>query len=103
MASIGPMFGGERENSAVACRRTAGGSGPEAEGRVTLRQMRGAVEGVVDILQRGGDTALTWADGHCLFGAAGAETDALLPDPLSRQRMGERHTTWGRTSGPAPS
>ena len=92
---LGPVYGGEREDSAVACRRNADGSGLEVEGDLTLCQMRRIFEDVVDILKRRGDGALTWADGRRLFGrddaAAGALSDGLHPDVRSQWLMGERY------------
>lgn len=92
---LGPVCGGEREESVVACRRNADGSGVEVEGDLTLRQMRSIFEDVVEILKRRGDKALTWVDGRDLFGAedaaAGGLSDGLHPDVRSQGLMGERY------------
>ena len=100
IALLGPVFGGEREDSTVACRREPDGSGLDVEGDLTLRQIRGIAEEVVDILRRRGDMALTWADGRDLFGAADADAgglpDGLHPDPPSQVRMGERYAALAR-------
>ncbi|MHA6760778.1 GDSL-type esterase/lipase family protein [Streptacidiphilus sp. PAMC 29251] len=83
IALLGPVFGGEREKSTVACRRAADGSGLDVEGDLTLEQIRGIAEGVVDVLRRRGDRALTWADGRDLFldrrtqGRAGSATGCI--------------------------
>lgn len=91
---LGPVYGGEREDSVVACRRNADGSGVEVEGDLTLRQIRRIFEGTVDVLKRRGDRALTWMNGCELFGredaAAGGLSDGLHPDVRSQWLMGER-------------
>ncbi|WP_052432978.1 GDSL-type esterase/lipase family protein [Streptacidiphilus carbonis] len=91
---LGPVHGGEREDSVVACRRNPDGSGVEVEGDLTLRQMRSIFEEVVTLLQRRGDRALTWVDGRELFSAqdaaAGGLSDGLHPDVRSQGLMGER-------------
>ena len=91
---LGPVYGGEREDSAVACRLNADGSGVEVEGDLTLRQMRRIFEDTVDVLKRRGDRALTWMNGCDLFGredaAAGGLSDGLHPDARSQWLMGER-------------
>jgi hypothetical protein len=96
---LGPVYGGEREDSVVACRRNADGSGVEVEGDLTLRQIRGIIEETVGILKRRGDRALTWIDGCELFGAEDAATgglsDGLHPDVRSQWLMGERFAEIG--------
>jgi hypothetical protein len=91
MALLGPVFGGERENPPVACRRADEGSGVDAEGDLTLRQIRGMAEGVVDVLRRRGDMALTWADGREPFGWADADAGGLVDGP---HRTRSRSPPW---------
>ncbi|MFC1441809.1 SGNH/GDSL hydrolase family protein [Streptacidiphilus sp. N1-10] len=92
---LGPVHGGEREDSVVACRRNADGSGMEVAGDLTLCQMRRIFEDTVEVLKRRGDRALTWMDGRELFSgedaAVGGLSDGLHPDVRSQGLMGERY------------
>jgi hypothetical protein len=88
---IGPIFGGVREESVVACRFEGA---PEVSGDLTLGEIRGLLRDAVGVLRRRGDAALTWIDGRRLFGAADAAAgglpDGLHPDAAGQSRMGER-------------
>jgi lysophospholipase L1-like esterase len=97
---LGPVHGGERERSTLACRLEWDGKGLEIDGDLTLAQIREVLEEVVSVLQRRGDSALTWADGRSLFGAADADAgglpDGLHPDAHGQVRMGERYAALER-------
>jgi lysophospholipase L1-like esterase len=88
---IGPVFGGAREESVVACGQEEVW---EVSGDLTLGEIRGLLREAVRLLRKRGDTALTWIDGRQLFGAADAAAgglpDGLHPDAAGQLRMGER-------------
>jgi hypothetical protein len=92
---VGPIFGGEREESTVASRRGADGTGADIDGDLTLVQLRAVLQGVVEVLRRRGDTALTWIDGLSLLGvddaAAGRLPDGLHPDAAGHELLGRRY------------
>jgi len=88
---IGPVFGGAREESVVACGQEEVW---EVSGDLTLGEIRGLLREAVRLLRKRGDTARTWIDGRQLFGAADAAAgglpDGLHPDAAGQLRMGER-------------
>ena len=99
---VGPVFGGAREDSVIACHQEGEG---EVAGDLTLGEIRGLLQEAVELLRRRGDLGIDWVDGRLLFGsaeaAAGGLPDGLHPDAAGQVRMGERFASLvGGSTGP---
>jgi hypothetical protein len=97
---ISPILSPEREDSPVSNMPALYFGGDPLMGDLTLNQVRGILQDVVEAHRVRGDTAIDYLDGRELFGEADVEhlPDGLHPSTEGYALMGERFAAHFRTA-----